>query len=210
MSLRRWMAVVAVVPLLSCVAGAAEDDFVAVVKGTDPAQFELVGIGPETLKIVDGEVRVSGKPNGYFATKEVHRNYVLRFDWMYERPANFAPEARFRGNSGLLIHIQKPHKVWPKSIEVQLANSDAGHIFAINGSKFAGQKDAAAQKRAIKPVGEWNEEEVTCRDGKVTCKINGIEVDRGTGAAPDSGQIAWQSEGGAIRFRNLRIKTTGD
>jgi hypothetical protein len=129
---------------------------------------------------------------------------------MYERPANFAPGARFQGNSGLLIHVQKPHKVWPKSIEVQLANSDAGHIFAIFGSKFAGKKDAEAQKRAIKPVGEWNEEEVTCQDGKVTCKINGIEVDRGTGASPDSGYIGWQSEGGAIRFRNLRIKTTGE
>jgi hypothetical protein len=209
MSVRRWMAAGAVVCLLTVVAVAADDGFVSLVKGDDPAQFDLVGIGPDTLKIVDGEIRVSGKPNGYFATKEVYRNFVLKFDWMYERPANFAPGDRFRGNSGLLIHVQKPHKVWPKSIEVQLANSDAGHIFAINGSNFTGKKDPAAQKKAIKPVGEWNEEEVTCQDGKVTCKLNGIEVDSGQGADPDSGYLAWQSEGGAIRFRNLRIKTTG-
>src|SRR5829696_9219762 len=121
MSLRRWIADTAVIPVLTCVAGAAEEGFVALVKGDDPAQFELVGIGPDTLKIVDGEVRVSGKPNGYFATRREYRNYVLKFDWMYERPENFAPGSRFRGNSGLLIHVQKPHKVWPKSIEVQLA-----------------------------------------------------------------------------------------
>src|SRR4051794_27053610 len=78
MSLRRWMALAAIVLVPTVVAGVEDDGFVALVKGTDPAQFELVGIGPETLKIVDGEIQVSGKPNGYFATKEVYRNYVLR------------------------------------------------------------------------------------------------------------------------------------
>ncbi len=85
-------------------------------------------------------------------------------------------------------------------------NRDAGNIFALGG-KFQGKKDADAQKKAIKPVGQWNQEEVTCRDGTIVCKINGIEVARGTGAQPDQGQIGWQSEGSPIRFRNLRIKT---
>lgn len=192
--------------LVSLSAAADEGGFVPLVKGDDPAQFELVGIKPETIRIADGEIHVSGKPNGYFATRDVYRNYVLRFDWMYERPENLASDARFNGNSGLLIHVQKPHKVWPKSIEVQLLNSDAGHIFAIFGSRFEGQKNPEAQRKAIKPVGQWNHEEVTCQDGKVTCTINGIEVDRGQGASPDSGYIGWQSEGGPIRFRNLAIK----
>jgi 3-keto-disaccharide hydrolase len=187
-------------------AAAGDDGFVPLVKGNDPAQFELVKIKPESMAIQDGEIRLTGKPNGYFATRDVYRNYVLRFDWMYERPEKLASDARFDGNSGLLIHIQAPHKVWPQSIEVQLLNSDAGHIFAIFGSKFQGKKDAQAQKKAIKPVGQWNHEEVTCQDGKVTCKINGIEVDRGQGASPDRGYIGWQSEGGPIRFRNLAIK----
>jgi hypothetical protein len=203
---RPWMAAAALAALLNLSARAADEGFVPLVKGEDPTQFALVGIGPETLKIVDGEIRVSGKPNGYFATKSTYHNYVLKFDWMYERPDDLVSDARFRGNSGLLIHVQEPHKVWPKSIEVQLANADAGHIFAIFGSKFQGKKDAEAQKKAIKPVGQWNQEEVTCQDGKVTCKINGIEVDRGEGASPDSGFIGWQSEGGRIRFRNLAIK----
>jgi hypothetical protein len=188
------------------VARAEDEGFVPLVKGEDPGQFELVGIGPGTLTIADGEVRVSGKPNGYFATRAIHHNYILKFEWMYERPEGLASDAKFRGNSGLLIHGQKPHKVWPKSIEVQLAHADAGHIFAIVGAKFQGKKDAAAQKRAIKPVGQWNEEEVTCRDGQVVCKLNGIEVARGQGAEPDRGFIAWQSEGGPIRFRKLAIK----
>ncbi|HEV3168241.1 MAG TPA: DUF1080 domain-containing protein [Isosphaeraceae bacterium] len=205
---KRLRLAVAFVTVLALGAVTADEGFQPLVKGTDPAQFDLVGFGPDTIKIAEsGEITVSGKPNGYFATKQEYHNYVLRFDWMYERPADLASDAAFDGNSGLLVHIQKPHKVWPQSIEVQLENKNAGDIFAIFGSKFKGKKDPAAQKKAIKPVGQWNEEEVTCQDGAIVCKINGIEVARGTGGTPDEGYIGLQSEGRPIHFRNIAIKT---
>jgi len=40
----------------------------------------------------------------------------------------------------------------------------------------------------------------------ITCKINGIEVATGAGAAPDGGRIGWQSEGSPIHLRNVMIK----
>jgi hypothetical protein len=203
---RRWLAG-ATLAVLGLVAPALADDFVPLVKSDDPRSFELVGIGPETLKIVEGEIQVSGKPNGYFATKQPYKNYVLKFDWMYERPSGLESDARFRGNSGLLIHIQEPHKVWPKCIEVQLQNANAGAILALGGTKCQITKDAAAQKTAIKPVGQWNQEEVTCQDGSIVCKINGVEVSTGKGSTIDSGPIGWQSEGVPIRFRNVMIKS---
>ena len=194
-----------VLAALSHCASAEDEGFTPLLKGDDLTSFQLVGIGTDTMKIEDGVIRLTGKPNGYFATREGYQNYVIRFDWMYERPEGLAPGAKFDGNSGLLVHIVEPHKVWPKSIEVQLANSDAGNIFAIAG-KFQGKKDAAAQKKAIKPVGEWNEEEVTCKDGSIVCTINGVEVSRGDAAVPDHGKIGWQSEGAPIRFRKLMIR----
>jgi 3-keto-disaccharide hydrolase len=206
MRLRELGLTAAFLTALAWLAPAADDDFQPLVQGTDIAQFELVKIGPETMQITGGEIAISGKPNGYFATKKAYRNYVLRFEWKYERPAGLESDEKFDGNSGLLVHIEPPHKVWPKCIEVQLANKDAGNIFAISGSQFKGGKDAAAQKRAIKPVGEWNQEEVTCKDGSISCKINGIEVAHGTGASPDHGHIGLQSEGRPIHFRNLMIK----
>src|SRR5262249_31704770 len=96
---------------------AGAQEFIPLVKGDDPQQFALIEIGPETLSIRDGEVRVSGKPNGYFATRASYKNYVLRFEWQYERPADLKSDAAFRGNSGLLLHIAEPHKVWPTCIE---------------------------------------------------------------------------------------------
>jgi hypothetical protein len=182
------------------------DDFMPLLKGDDIQGLELVGIVPETIKIVDGEIRITGKPNGYFATRESYKNYVLKFEWMYERPSDLESDAKFRGNSGLLVHIQPPHKVWPKCIEVQLMNANAGAILPLGGTKCKTTRDAAAQKQAIKPVGQWNEEEVTCQNGALTCKINGVEVATGTGSTIDSGPIGWQSEGAPIRLRNLMIK----
>jgi hypothetical protein len=182
-----------------------ETAFRPLVVGNDPSQFKLVAIGPDTLTIRDGEVRVSGKPDGYFATKNSFKNYVLRFEWRYERPDGLKADAAFRGNSGLLLHI-KEHKVWPESIEVQLMNADAGNTFGIPPAKFRGKKDAAAQKRAIKPVGEWNAVEVTCHEGSIVVVFNGVEVARGSGAEPDHGAIGWQSEGSPIRFRKIELK----
>lgn len=182
------------------------DGFKSLVSGDDAAQFALIGINPDTITLKDGEIRLTGKPNGYFATKASYKNYVLEFEWMYERPDGYKDGDRFDGNSGLLVHISGEHKVWPKCVEAQLANSDAGNLFAINGAKFTGKKDAPAQKGAIKPVGQWNKEIVTCKDGAIACVINGVEVAKGTGATPAEGPIGWQSEGSPIRFRNLRIK----
>lgn len=205
--MRHYLAMVAALAILGQAAAGDDEGFVPLVEGTDPAQFELVGFGADTIKISpEGEIRLSGEPNGYFATKKPYHNYILRFDWMYERPSDLVDDAKFEGNSGLLLHIEGPHKVWPKCVEAQLFNRDAGRTFAIQGAKFDGTHDKAAQQKAIKPVGEWNSEEVRCHDGAITTTINGVKVAEGKGATPDAGTIGWQSEGAPIRFRNVRIQ----
>lgn len=190
----------------AAVAVAAEDP-TPLVRGDDPAQFALVGIKPETIRIADGEVRLSGQPEGYFATKQEYRNYVLAFEWKYERPESLKSDADFRSNSGLLLHIQGDLKVWPRSVEFQLANHEVGQIYPIDGAKFDGKWDAEAARKATRPVGEWNREEVTSRDGELTCTLNGVVVTRGKGASPDRGRIGWQSEGVPIHFRKITIRS---
>jgi hypothetical protein len=193
------------IALAAACASAQEKGFAKLFNGRNMDDFALVGVTPATFRVADGVIACTGQPNGYFATKKDYRNYVLRFDWKYARPQALQSDAAFEGNSGLLIHITGEHKVWPKCIEVQLMNKDAGNIFGL-GSKVSGKKDGPAQARAIKPVGEWNSEEVTCQDGKIAVKINGILVAEGTGADPAEGSIGWQSEGAEIHFRNLQIK----
>ena len=182
------------------------DDPTPIVRGTDPAQFELVGLGADSISIDDGEVRLTGMPLGYFATKQEYRNYVLSFEWKYDRPEGLKSDAEFRGNSGLLVHLTKPQKVWPTCIQVQLAQADPGAIFAMGEARLQGTVDPAAQQKATRPVGQWNRVEVTCRAGSISCVLNGIEVAQGEGASPDRGAIGWQSEGKPIRFREIKIR----
>ena len=198
-------ALACLVPLILGLAPAPSEP-VALVKGADPAQFELVGLAPDSIAIVDGEVRLAGKPLGYFATKREYRDYALTFEYRYDRPQGLKSDADFRGNSGLLVHVSKPHKVWPDCVQVQLAQFDPGAIFPIGNAKVEAASDPVAQKSAVKPVGEWNRMQVTCRRGTITSHLNGVEVARGEKLEPDKGAIAWQSEGKPVRFREIRIK----
>jgi hypothetical protein len=92
---------------------------------------------------------------------------------------------------------------------VQLQNADAGNIFGLGGAQARGKKDAAVQSKAIKPVGQWNREEVICVDDKIVCLINGEVVCVATGADPLGGPIGWQSEGAPFELRNIEIKPLG-
>ena len=179
---------------------------VGLLKGTDPAQFELVGIAADSISIVDGEVRLTGKPLGYFATRQEYKDYVLTLEFKYDRPEGLKSDADFRGNSGILLHISKPGKVWPTCVQVQLAQADPGSIFAMNDARCDSGSDPVAQKGAIKPVGEWNKVEITCQAGTITSLLNGVEVSKGEKAEPNHGAIGWQSEGKPVRFRDFRIK----
>ncbi len=192
---------------LAAATAPADRDPVPIVRGDDPGQFDLVGIGPDSIAILGDEVRLTGKPLGYFATKQDYGNYALSFEWKYDRPEGLKSDADFRGNGGLLIQIARPHKVWPRCLQVQLAQADPGSIFAMGEGRFEGQVDSAAQKVATRPVGQWNRSEVTSRAGAIVSVLNGTEVARGQGDEAARGAIGWQSEGKPIRFRAIRIRS---
>jgi hypothetical protein len=160
----------------------------------DPAQ---------TWAVEDGMIRCTGKPTGYFYTDASYSNYVLRYDWRY--PAGSPPSS----NSGCLVHIQSPHVVWPRSVEPQGRYMDHGKLFFIKVKGMDATFDEEAQRRALKPMGEWNTTEITCDSkGMVSVKLNGVPVSSGKSELAE-GPIGWQSEGAEIHFRNILIKKSG-
>jgi len=158
----------------------------------------------KTWTVKDGVLHCTGKPFGYFYSDKSFKNYVIRYDWRY--PAEQPEKTTL--NSGLLIHIQEPHKVWPKCLEAQGAYANHGKIYFVSGAKEVGKatEDVDARKKALKPKEEWHTTEVTCKaDGSLVVKINGVEVATGKSELTE-GPIGFQSEGAAIEFRNIRIK----
>lgn len=118
-------------------AGADEDKgFVDLFNGKDLAGWKTLPEKVEkTFTVKDGMIIVSGTPAGYFYTDKSYKDYVLRFDWRYKRPAKLEDDKKFGGNSGLLVHITGVHKVWPNSLEVQGMNRDHGAFLSI-GKNF--------------------------------------------------------------------------
>ncbi len=163
----------------------------------------------KTFSIVDGAIICTGNPAGYVYTRRRFSQFTLRYDWRFKRPANLKDDSKFGGNSGCLLFItaQNALGVWPKSIEVQGMNRDAGMILAIpRGVKCKIQDFPDARKKAINPVGEWNSNEIISKDGAVTTIINGHKVSVFTDCELTEGPIGWQSEGAEIHWRNIRIK----
>ncbi len=173
------------------------------IKGDDLSQFDVVGLDKDSLTAEDGEIRLAGKQQGYIATKASYQNYVLQFEWLSEKLRSQPADA----NSGLLVHIQPPAKVWPKAIDVQIWSKDRDSFSPHGGATFKPQHDdRRTRDKVLNSPEQWNLQEVTCRDGAITLKVNGIEYASGVGEAPDHGAIGWMYEGSPIRFRNLRIK----
>jgi hypothetical protein len=165
----------------------------------------------KTWWVKDGVIFCTGHPNGYIHTEKRYKNYIIRYDWQYARPEGLTDDKNWTGNSGCLVHIHQPHKVWPRCVEVQGMNRDHGLLIMIPGapnSKLRGKDgfDRAAKDKAVRPVGEWNTTEITCRgDGSILVLINGQKVNEGNSELTE-GQIGFQSEGAEIHFRNILLK----
>jgi hypothetical protein len=156
--------------------------------------------------VVGGVLKCTGEPAGYIRTEGKFTNFVLKFEWRWpDKP----------GNSGALVRVQEPDKVWPKSIEAQVRHTSAGDFWNID--EFPMKTDEARQKgrrtdathRNERPLGEWNEYEILVDGGSVVLTVNGEELNRATDAAELPGSIALQSEGAPIEFRRIRIAPIG-
>jgi hypothetical protein len=188
----------------------ADDGFKPLFNGKDFNGWKFVlskkDADPDkTWSIENGIIVCTGKPHGYFHTEKTYKNYALRYDWKYARPKGLTDEEKFDGNSGALIHIQKPHKVWPKCVEVQGMNREHGNTFGVSGAKGKFKFDKQALLSVRKPVGEWNMTEIICDGGNITVKVNDKQVSTGKGEL-EEGLIGFRSEGAKIYFRNIKIK----
>jgi hypothetical protein len=154
-----------------------------------------------------GVMRCEGKAVGYIRTVNSYANYKLHVEWRWpEKPSN----------SGVLLHRQSKDQPFPLCIEAQLKSGNAGDLvmmsggaITVDGKEIVAKKFAVAKKKNPsneKPIGEWNSYDIVCDNGAITIVVNGAVQNGGIAAKPASGQIALQSEGGPIEFRNVYVQ----
>lgn len=158
------------------------------------------------------EFLCTGKPKCYLSTKAAYDDGTLRFDYRFEPDPKVTDPVKLAAhNTGVLLFIQEPHAIWPKSIEVQGKHSEMGQLRP-NGTKAEMEELQLVYKdhpevrdTARQPVGEWNSIEIVTQAGAITASINGQVVAVGEPGILKSGLIGLQAEGHRLRYRRLRF-----
>lgn len=189
------------------------------------AEFEKIFDG----KTLDGWKLVGGKGPGYVVesdiivcpadgggnlfTEKEYSNFVLRFEFKMEPGTN----------NGIGIRTPYEGDAAYKGMEIQILDHDnvryKGKIKDVQ--KHGSIYDViAAKDGALKPVGEWNKEEIIADGRKIKVTLNGkVIVDanldtvtdpavlaKHPGLARSSGHIGFLGHGTRVEFRNVMVK----
>lgn len=161
----------------------------------------------QTWNITNGVIHCTGKPVGYLRTKQAYSNYAVTVVWRFVK---VAPRA---DNTGVLVHIQSPDKVWPMCIQNQGKSGRQGDLFLMAGAEAKEHKGVDPNTPVPmrgpsneNPVGEWNTNVTVCAGDNVKALINGKRMNEITGCTVSSGFIGIQSEGGDIEIRRIYLE----
>jgi hypothetical protein len=164
----------------------------------------------------DGLLVSLGTPGGHLITDDSYMNYRLEVEYRF---------AGTPGNCGVLVHASTPralYQMFPRSIEVQMENQNAGDFWCIvedittpDMVSRRGPKEkwggTEGKLRNIKnltdnsenPPGEWNQMVIECVGREIKVWVNGDLVNYGYNCTADRGQLALQAEGSEVEFRKL-------
>lgn len=155
-----------------------------------------------------------GTGGGNLLTEKEYGDFILKFEFQLTPGAN----------NGLGIHAPLEGDAAYVGKEIQILDNDADkykdlQVYQYHGSVYGVM---AAKRGFLKPVGEWNMEEVIVRHPKITVILNGETILEGDyleaskngtldgkehpGLQRSSGHIGFLGHGDVVRFRNIKIK----
>jgi len=154
----------------------------------------------ETFGVKDGVITDTGQPAGYLRTITDYTSYALHLQMRHVQP----------GNSGVLLRMVGQDKVWPKSIECQGQSGAMGDIWNIDDfpmkvapDRTDGRHTGKLHPSNERPIGEWNDYEMTLDGGDLEIKVNNLVQNTATDCEEVAGKICLQSEGSPQEFRNI-------
>ena len=190
----------------------------------------LISTAPNPDKAGEYVLHIDRGPTGLIRSLKPYENFILEMEWRHLTEAPSAGGGNgTSGNSGLLIC----HGAFPKAggpyppegHEVQVCNlgngdwyTSHGDIFTLPGtnsmaipdprfvvSHACGHRSMPVEFRGSK-TGEWNKVRITCVDGTLQQEVNGALVTSLYRLSPRKGYMSFESEGGAVEFKNMRLQ----
>lgn len=189
------------------------------------------GYGKDTpgdaWKVEDGVIYFDGnaKKNeslsgGDLVTKDSFKDFHLKLEWKISQ----------NGNSGIMFYVVDngefgaPYHTGP---EYQLLDNDGHPDGKITSHRTGDLYDLiVSSEEPVKPVGEWNQTEIICKDGKLEFYLNGVNTVTTTMWTEEwdqmvagskfkdmpgfgkykEGSIVLQDHNDDVWFRNIQIK----
>lgn len=186
---------------------------------------------PEAWKIVDGTIHCQGSGRGEAGHKDggdiiydkKFKNFTLSLEWKISEG----------GNSGIFyLGEEKLDYIWKTAPEMQILDNDKhpDAKLGVDSNRQAGSLYdlIPAKPQNAKPVGEWNQVEITVLDGNVIHMQNGEkvveyrlwtpewkemvagskfpELNENWADVATEGYIGLQDHGDDVWFKNIKIK----
>lgn len=192
---------------------ASDPGFKPLFNGKDLSGWTLFSKKGPGYVVQNGVLVCPEEGGGNLLTEEEFDNFVFRFEF------KMTPG----GNNGVGIRAPLAGDIAYSGMEIQIL--DHGH------EKYKGwlkptQRHGSvydvipASGDALKPIGEWNVEEITANGPKIQVKLNGkviTDADLSTVTDPavlkkhpglqrKSGRIGFLGHGSHVEFRNIQIK----
>ncbi|MBM3813575.1 MAG: DUF1080 domain-containing protein [Acidimicrobiia bacterium] len=163
--------------------------------------------------VENGMIVCPANGGGNLLTDREFSNFILRLEFRME-PG---------GNNGIGIRAPLAGDIAYSGMEIQILDHDhARYRGRLKPTQYHGSiyNLFPAKTGALKPAGEWNEQEITADGRRVHVKVNGIVVvdadldsikdpallQKHPGIARAGGRVGFLGHGSRVEFRNIRIK----
>lgn len=170
--------------------------------------------GPvENYDVLDGNIVCKDGKGGTIYTKEEYADFAVRFE--FQLPAG--------GNNGLAIRYPgQGDTAYVGACELQILDNDAPKYAKLDQRQYHGSAYGMvpAYRGYLRPVGEWNVQEVTVQGSTINVELNGtliLKTDLAKvtefmagrphpGKDRTSGHFGFAGHSDPVRFRNIRLK----
>jgi hypothetical protein len=174
-------------------------------------------LGNKTEYVVEDNaiaIYPAGKGHGNLYTAKEYSDFIFKFEFQLTPGAN----------NGLGIHAPLNGDAAYGGKEIQILDNTAPVYANLEPYQYHGSVYGIipAKRGFLKPVGEWNEQEVHVKGDKIKVTLNGTVILDGDlkkatrngtmdkkehpGLNQHKGHIAFLGHGTVVRFRNIRIK----
>jgi HEAT repeat protein len=156
---------------------------------------------------------INGEAGNLYTINE-YSDFSFRFEFQLTPAAN----------NGIGIRTPLTGDAAYVGMEIQVLDNTAPVYATLNPYQFHGSVYGVipSKREYLKPVGEWNSEEITAQGSHITVVLNGTSIvdgdiagprDNGTmdhndhpGLKNASGHIGFLGHGSVVKFRNIRVK----